>query len=64
MEGYLKDQGVPEDVLTHYNDTFVQGGAILAVTPNVEKPRAEIEAILSKYGALNIDTYGENRVAS
>src|SRR5688500_11923729 len=34
VEGFLKDQGVPDDVLTHYNDTFMQGGAILAVAPH------------------------------
>lgn len=64
VAGYLKDQGVPDDVLTRYNETFNQGGAVLAVTPRVDTPRAEVEAILAKYGALNVDTYGEQRFAS
>jgi len=57
--GYMKDQGVPEDALTTYRDTYGQGGAILAVNLPPDKDRAEIEAILAKYGAMNVDLYGD-----
>ncbi|HVL40326.1 MAG TPA: hypothetical protein VM328_13130 [Fimbriimonadaceae bacterium] len=61
--GYLKDQGVPDDVLVRYRDSIQGGGALLAVQPTVDKSRAEIEAVLGKYNALNIDLYGEDRAA-
>jgi hypothetical protein len=57
--GYLKDQGVPEDVLTVYHEAFDRGGAILAVAITADTVRPEVEAILAKYGAQNVDTYGE-----
>jgi hypothetical protein len=59
--GYLKDQGVPEEALTVYREAFDHGGAILAVNVPVEVNRADIEAVLAKYGASNIDMYGEVR---
>lgn len=64
VAGYLKDQGVPEDVLVTYNQTLDDGGAILAVTPNAKVSTTEVEAILAKYGATNADAYGEQRFAS
>lgn len=63
VAGYLKDQGIPEDVLTRYRGAFERGGAILGVLPTESVSRPTIEAILAKYGALNIDTYGEERLA-
>lgn len=63
VTGFLKDQGVPEDVLIRYHDAFEHGGAILGVLPTEAVDRPTIEAILAKYGALNIDTYGEERMA-
>ncbi|HEY3782436.1 MAG TPA: hypothetical protein VGL56_15245 [Fimbriimonadaceae bacterium] len=57
--GYLKDQGVPDDVLTVYHEAFDRGGAILAVALTSDTARSEVEAILAKYGAQNLDAYGE-----
>lgn len=34
--GYLKDQGVPDEAITVYRDTFDKGGAILAVAVPAE----------------------------
>jgi len=59
--GYLKDQGVPEEAITVYRNTFDKGGAILAVAVPTEFNRADIEAILAKYGATNVDMYGDVR---
>ncbi len=56
--GYLKDQGVPEDALTVYREAYDRGGAILAVNLPQGIDRADIEAVLAKYGAQNIDVYG------
>lgn len=58
MIGYMKDQGVPEDALTVYRDAYDKGGAILAVNLPRDMDRADIEAILAKYGAQNVDLYG------
>jgi hypothetical protein len=57
--GYLKDQGVPENVLTVYHEAFDRGGAILAVALQEDRNRSEVEAVLAKYGAQNVDQYGE-----
>lgn len=59
--GFLKDQGVPEEAITVYRDTFDRGGAILAVAVPAEFNRADIEAILAKYGATNVEMYGAVR---
>jgi hypothetical protein len=59
VTGWLKDQGVPDDALTVYRDTFDQGGALLAVNVPSDMPRAEIEAVLAKYNANNVDSYGQ-----
>jgi hypothetical protein len=55
--GFMKDQGVPDDVLTVYRDAYDRGGAILAVNLPADVDRAEIEAVLAKYGAMNVDLY-------
>ncbi|MBI3929000.1 MAG: hypothetical protein HY319_25885 [Armatimonadetes bacterium] len=58
--GYMKDQGVPEDVARKYEDTVKHGGAVLAINlsddSTIERP--EIESILSKYNAENTNAYG------
>lgn len=56
--GYLKDQGVPEEALTVYREVYDSGGAVLAVNIPVDFNRADIEAILAKYNAQNIELYG------
>ena len=56
--GYLKDQGVPEEAITVYRETFDRGGSILAVAAPAEFNRADLQAILAKYGASNIEMYG------
>lgn len=63
VAGYLKDQGVPEEVLTRYNAVIGKGGALVAVSPSERVGRADVEAILAKYGAINVDTYGPSRAA-
>jgi len=56
--GFLKDQGVPEDVATSYRDTVAGGGVVLAISLADSIDRSEIEAVLSKYHALNVNRYG------
>lgn len=55
--GYLKDQGVPEHVVSHYNETFDKGGAILAINLPSDVTRSSVDVILHKYNALNINEY-------
>jgi hypothetical protein len=53
--GYLKDQGMAEDIVSHYSDAYGSGGAILALavpTGNLDTEQAE--GILVKYGATNV----------
>lgn len=52
--GYLKDQGVNEDTINLYRDTFNTGGAILAINMPDAFDEAEVDLVLSKYNAINI----------
>jgi len=56
--GFLKDQGVPEDQALAYRETFDSGGVILAVTMDESIDRDEIDAVLAKYNAVNVNRYG------
>lgn len=56
--GYLKDQGVPDQAVAVYHETFQQGGAILAVTLPADVTRTDVVAVLNKYNAQNIGNYG------
>ncbi len=61
--GYLKDQGVDDQMLTHYSNSFVSGGSILAIAvPTGTLSAIEVENYLVKYGAENIATYNAARV--
>jgi len=56
--GYLKDQGMEDEVATRYSDTIEAGGAILAVTvPSGDCTEAEAQQVLNKYGATNFGSY-------
>lgn len=58
VAGYLKDQGVPADVATRYEDAVTRGGAIIAVAlPSAGVDRASAEGILLKYGANDVNCY-------
>jgi hypothetical protein len=52
--GYMKDQGVNEESINLYRDTFEKGGAILAVQLPEDVAESSVDVILSKYNALNI----------
>jgi hypothetical protein len=61
--GYLVDQGVPREFASHYSDDFLRGGAILAIAiPTGTMTTGEVEAMLVKYGAMNIATYNSSHV--
>jgi len=58
VTGYLKDQGVDEHVVTHYENAVTNGGALLAVTvPSGNVTEFEAQTVLEKYGAQNINSY-------
>jgi hypothetical protein len=64
MTGYLKDQGMEEQVAAHYEKTVRNGGALLAVTfPSGNADEAQIHEILNKYGATAVDQASRGYVA-
>lgn len=65
VTGLLKDQGVPDEVVTNYSSAFNEGGAILALAiPSGDLDSTLAEALLTKYGAQNIATVNAPRVAA
>lgn len=62
--GYLKDQGVPEDVANTYSNNLAAGGVVLGVAvPTGRLTALEADALLAKYGANHVATYNNPRVA-
>ncbi|MDQ6767594.1 MAG: hypothetical protein M3Z41_07270 [Candidatus Eremiobacteraeota bacterium] len=58
IAGYLKDQGVPADVATRYEDAVRHGGAIIAIAlPSGTMDRPIAEEILLKYDASDVNSY-------
>ncbi len=58
VTGYLKDQGVPDEVVTRYHDAVQQGGAFLAISvPSDKVDAVTAEGIIAKYGASDVNTY-------
>ncbi len=59
VHGYLKDQGVPDEVAEDYNRSVQNGGAILSINvPSGNVDEATTREILGKYHASNVNTYG------
>jgi hypothetical protein len=59
VAGYLKDQGVGENYVTHYSDALATGGSVLSVNiPTGRLDGIETEQFLAKYGASNIHLVG------
>ena len=57
--GYLKDQGVPDEVATRYHQSVERGGAMIAIhLPSGTVSRSELELVLSKYQATDVGAYG------
>jgi len=55
VTGFLKDQGVPADEITHFTNVYEGGGAILTVTaPSNGHSASDIEAILGKYDSAQV----------
>lgn len=58
VTGYLKDQGVPDTAAIDYHHAYDKGAALLSVNvPSEKVTQIEIEGILAKYRAENINTY-------
>lgn len=57
VTGFLKDQGVPDDVAANYHNVITSGGALLTVTPTDEKvTESTILSVIAKYNG-NQSTY-------
>jgi hypothetical protein len=55
VTGYLKDQGMPEDLALTYHGAVQRGGAILAVSlPSDNVDEATAMQIATKYGAVDV----------
>lgn len=58
VAGYLKDQGMAENLVTHYSNIVAEGGAIVSVSvPTGDIDTTQAESILAKYGAVNVATH-------
>lgn len=57
--GFLKDMGVPDEMVTHYYETYQTGGAILAIDLDGALSRTEVDNVLHKYNAQNIGEYSK-----
>ncbi len=56
--GYLKDQGVPADAAERYHGAVTAGGAVLSLAiPSGDVDQATASAVLSKYGASDVNAY-------
>jgi len=53
VAGYLKDQGVSDEYVEHYNQVLGSGGALITVSPTDEKvDTLTIEGVLAKYEGI------------
>ncbi|MEN6642763.1 MAG: hypothetical protein ABFE08_09980 [Armatimonadia bacterium] len=53
--GYLKDQGVAEDVAHHYAKTLEAEGAVVSVDlPSGDATEADVQWVFDKYGGQNV----------
>ena len=58
VTGYLKDQGVPNDMAERYHGTVQGGGAMLSISvPSGSVDQATAEQVLAKYGGTDIGAY-------
>ena len=58
VTGYLKDQGVPHEAAERYHGTVENGGAVLSLNiPSGDVDQATAQALLSKYGASDVNAY-------
>jgi hypothetical protein len=56
--GYMKDQGVPADEITTYQQVYTTGGAVLAISIREDIDQSVVESVLAKYNAQNMKSYG------
>jgi|GEM_PF-703973 len=60
VAGFLKDQGVGQDLAMTYSSAFEQGASILSIRiPSGDLTAEQIEPILVKYGATNVATQNQ-----
>jgi hypothetical protein len=57
--GYLKDQGVPAPHIPRYQSAYEGGGALVSVELADPDRQSEIEDVLTKYGATDVERYGD-----
>ncbi|AIE87957.1 hypothetical protein [Fimbriimonas ginsengisoli] len=62
VAGFLKDQGIGDEMALNYSRAIDEGGALLAINiPSGDLTATEIEPYLLKYGALHVETYNHPR---
>jgi len=58
VEGYLKDQGVPDEAIGRYAEAFNNGDTLVAVTlPSNDVSSIEADEVLRKYNGKHISAY-------
>lgn len=58
VTGFLKDQGVPEEIVQSYGNVLSSGGATMTITPGEEDiDTATISSVIEKYSGTTA-TYG------
>ena len=56
--GIMKDQGVPEHIITSYETALQEGGAIVAVSlPTADADEFTVRQILDKYNATDVSIF-------
>jgi hypothetical protein len=62
VAGFLKDQGVGDEIVTRYSEALNVGGSLMSVNvPTGRLDDMEVEQILAKYGATNVCLTGGDR---
>jgi hypothetical protein len=57
VTGYLKDQGLPDEIVSTYGTTLTSGGATLTVMPGDEDvDQSTVQGIIDKYSG-SVNTY-------
>jgi uncharacterized membrane protein len=58
VTGYLKDQGMDQQLAMDYDATMKDGGAFIAVTvPSGNVDEIKANEIMNKYGATNVKSF-------
>ena len=65
MTGYLKDQGVPEEMASKFSSHIERGGAVVSISvPSNDVDYDRAQAIFAKYGENEVEVWNAEPVVS